>query len=151
MRKPRAEKPVVCHPGMRYYAKGLCRSCYNKDLDKRNPGHYRRQYEACREWHNENRSKVNEAARKTWQARWLKKNYNLTVNQYNNMCKAQENVCAICHNPPKKRRLVVDHCHKTGIIRGLLCWRCNYGLTWFRDNPDNFRSAASYLERRQQS
>ena len=36
--------------------------------------------------------------------------------------------CAICGAPPKTRRLHVDHDHKTGEIRGLLCYRCNKAL-----------------------
>lgn len=54
--------------------------------------------------------------------------------------------CMICGAWPMKRRLNVD-CHKSGVIRGLLCYRCNYGLHWFRDNPAFLRAAAAYLER----
>lgn len=55
--------------------------------------------------------------------------------------------CMICDAEPRKRRMNVDHSHRTGEIRGLLCYMCNYGLRWFRDNPELLRSAASYLER----
>lgn len=43
-------------------------------------------------------------------------------------------------------RLVVDHCHTTGKIRGLLCDDCNQGIGHFRDSPDLLRRAADYLE-----
>jgi hypothetical protein len=49
----------------------------------------------------------------------------LTIAQYDELLEAQGGVCAICGRPPKNRRLAVDHNHKTGKIRGLLCWVCN--------------------------
>lgn len=56
-------------------------------------------------------------------------------------------VCDICGDrEPSRRRLAVDHCHKTGILRGQLCRRCNIGLGYFLDNPSRLRSAADYLE-----
>ena len=55
----------------------------------------------------------------------------LSVEDYDAMLAAQGGVCAICGNPPKTRRLDVDHDHKTGKVRGLLCHRCNRALpTW---------------------
>lgn len=54
--------------------------------------------------------------------------------------------CWICRAEPRTRKLAVDHCHKTEAIRGLLCSRCNYGLSLFRDNPTALRQAADYLE-----
>src|SRR3989304_573545 len=62
--------------------------------------------------------------------------YGLSVDGYNAILKAQGGACAICKKPPKKRRLNVDHNHKTGRIRGLLCFRCNYGLGWFQDDGE---------------
>jgi hypothetical protein len=52
----------------------------------------------------------------------------LSVEEYDAMLKAQGGGCAICGNPPKTRRLDVDHDHKTGKVRGLLCHRCNRAL-----------------------
>lgn len=61
---------------------------------------------------------------------------------FEKMMKAQSYVCAICKKPCKtKRRLATDHCHKTGKIRGLLCFNCNTHLGWvetYRDNIDNY-------------
>jgi hypothetical protein len=54
--------------------------------------------------------------------------------------------CQICGAPPKSRRLHVDHDHTTGRIRGLLCHRCNRGLSWFRDRSDLLRTAAGYVD-----
>lgn len=51
--------------------------------------------------------------------------------------------CAICSSTD---RLVIDHCHATGVVRGVLCSECNLGVGKFRDSPDLLRNAAHYLE-----
>lgn len=53
--------------------------------------------------------------------------------------------CAICKIESEK--LVVDHCHSTGKVRGLLCIICNYGLGYFKDNPKSLSSAMKYLSK----
>jgi hypothetical protein len=65
---------------------------------------------------------------------------------YERMLAAQDGHCAICPSTPKTRRLHVDHDHRTGAVRGLLCHRCNRALaSWMR--PAWLRDAADYLER----
>lgn len=54
----------------------------------------------------------------------------------------QDGRCRICESEEK---LVVDHDHETGNIRGLLCHRCNIGLGWFRDHPSLLNRAITYL------
>jgi hypothetical protein len=66
--------------------------------------------------------------------------YDLTVDDYDAMVKNQRNLCKICGEKPK--RLVVDHCHTTGAVRGLLCVRCNSCLGWFEAHEN---SAKTYL------
>ena len=56
----------------------------------------------------------------------------------------QGNKCKICD---QEGPLVVDHEHTSGIVRGLLCSRCNQGLGSFRDNPNYLSSAIAYLEK----
>jgi len=55
--------------------------------------------------------------------------------------------CDICGGPPDGRwkRLNIDHCHKTGCFRGLLCFACNRALGYFKDDPKLLRKAAYYL------
>lgn len=60
----------------------------------------------------------------------LRQRYGITLADYDAMLKAQGGGCAICAKPPGKRRLAVDHDHKTGRIRGLLCSGCNTTLGW---------------------
>jgi hypothetical protein len=56
------------------------------------------------------------------------KHLGITDDAYEQLLEAQEGGCAICGNPPKTRRLSVDHNHRTGKVRGLLCFRCNRAL-----------------------
>ena len=56
------------------------------------------------------------------------KQLGVTDADYARMLEAQGGGCAICGTPPKSRRLHVDHDHKTGNVRGLLCYRCNRAL-----------------------
>jgi hypothetical protein len=60
------------------------------------------------------------------------------------MKEKQEDKCAICKRP-FDRTPHVDHSHKTGKIRGLLCFHCNSGLGMFGDCMDTMESAINYL------
>lgn len=61
----------------------------------------------------------------------------------------QAGMCAICGDDLSKetKEVMVDHCHKTNRIRGLLCRRCNIGLGFFEDDIDRLKEAINYLER----
>lgn len=81
----------------------------------------------------------------------LRRNYGVTLEWYRETLSKQNNVCAICKQPEKaviKGKVIsmpVDHCHKTGKARGLLCTKCNRGLGLFDDNPENLQNAIKYL------
>lgn len=80
--------------------------------------------------------------------RQLEKRYGITEDIYNDMSALQGHVCAICHRPCRSgRRLAVDHNHRTGGVRGLLCSDCNTGLGKFQDSSVIVYQAARYLER----
>jgi hypothetical protein len=104
-------------------------SAYHKEYHQKNA---KRKTEATRKWLNANKDKarawvVSNHARYRWDN--LKSKYGLTRQQYEDMVTAQSGLCLICSQPPNgKRGLVVDHCHATGRIRGLLCNRCNIRL-----------------------
>lgn len=76
----------------------------------------------------------------------LRKNYGLSVSDYDNMFAQQDGICAICGLPPEGgKHLVVDHDHDTGVNRGLLCNRCNLSIGAFNHNPVLLENAVGYL------
>ena len=71
----------------------------------------------------------------------LKREYGLSLVAYMAMVDAQQGRCAICG---ELRQLYVDHCHKTGSIRKLLCHQCNVGFGLFNEKFDTLMRAAEY-------
>lgn len=96
-----------------------------------------------REW----RTKNPEAAAANRQRSRVKV-YDLTVEEYNSLLETQDHACAICRSiePGGKGRWHIDHNHKTGKVRGLLCAMCNVGLGNFYDDVALLRGAITYLE-----
>lgn len=76
-----------------------------------------------------------------------KKQYGITLEDYNTLFNNQNGHCAICnlHQSELSRALAVDHCHITGKIRGLLCSNCNTSLGLLKDSVLNFEKAIKYL------
>lgn len=80
----------------------------------------------------------------------MKSEYGLSREQYDGMISEQAGKCLLCKLPPGrdgKKSLSVDHCHKTGKVRGLLCGMCNTAIGKLNDDPALLRAAAEYLER----
>lgn len=83
--------------------------------------------------------------------------HKMTHEQYEKMLSEQNGLCKICNKPEERMnrkkdkvmRLVVDHCHETNKIRGLLCHTCNLMLGYSRDNKDILEMAIIYLEESQ--
>jgi hypothetical protein len=76
----------------------------------------------------------------------LKRLYGITFEDYTKMFVDQGEVCAICkENCQTKNSLSVDHDHKNGRVRGLLCNRCNRALGMFKDDPIILQRAAEYV------
>lgn len=77
----------------------------------------------------------------------MKNLYGLSFDEYMRMVESQGGKCAICGKKLSGVRGVnIDHCHKTGKVRGLLCRSCNLGLGFFRDNNDILDKAIQYLK-----
>ena len=70
----------------------------------------------------------------------------LTLEEYRELLRRQNGVCAICKRDDSRGSLAVDHCHKTGLVRGLLCRSCNTSLGKMNDDPELLRRAIAYLE-----
>jgi hypothetical protein len=130
-------------------ASGLCKDCYWVAHRKGSPftGMTQAEYDAARY-----------DPRKRRDA-YLQKNFGISLADYESMRERQGGRCAICGAapaplPPGQGRrftngdLVVDHCHATGRVRGLLCDLCNKGLGQFGDDADRLRSALAYLTAR---
>jgi len=82
----------------------------------------------------------------------LKAKYGITLERFDAMHDAQNGKCAndgcTVHGPKRgKGALVVDHCHKTGNVRGLLCIGCNFALGQLEDSPERATGLASYLKK----
>jgi hypothetical protein len=109
-----------------------------------------------RNWRENNPERTKEAYRKQYWSdpklafiktrKWfVKKNYGITYEEYLEMIQKQDGRCAICGdvmNPP-----CVDHNHKTGVVRGMLCSHCNFALGQVRENVQILKNMIAYLER----
>ena len=82
----------------------------------------------------------------------LKRRYGISEDLFQFLVDQQGNKCAICGKPePTRPVLSVDHNHRTGKVRGLLCSKCNLGLGYFQDNPTTLDKASEYLRTRSDS
>lgn len=143
----------TCHPERPYYSNNLCRNCYEKQLRRSNLEYYERQKKNARDWseaNKEQKSKVNKAYQKrkptsrlVKRESFLRKKYNLTLEMFDKILEFQKNKCYICEQALKDgdRFLHIDHCHKTGKIRGILCSQCN----WFMSKIDGIEKCLNNL------
>lgn len=106
--------------------------------------HRERLLEKSRVWRENNRGRMQEYNRRVQ----LRRFYGMTVEEFNEMLVAQDGACGICVRPLERGlKTHVDHSHKTGLVRGLLCDACNVGLGRFKDDPEVLRRAIDYLLR----
>jgi hypothetical protein len=85
----------------------------------------------------------------------LKRNFGITREDFNNMMESQKGVCDICKKPESRKNqvtgkikhLCVDHCHTTGKIRGLLCFKCNSAIGKLKDSIPILENAITYLKK----
>ena len=74
--------------------------------------------------------------------------YNISLSDYDKLYELQGGVCAMCFLPqvdPRKTRLCVDHCHTTGVVRGLLCSNCNVAIGLLKDDERLLQRGIEYL------
>ena len=105
----------------------------------------RRRYEYNKKWKEKNPVKARDHQRRSQ----LKRRYGITPEDVDALMEAQGGVCAICKtdDPGGRGVFVIDHCHDTGKVRGLLCNLCNKGLGCLGDTVDKLEAATDYLRR----
>lgn len=120
---------------------------YGRDLKRRDPEAYAKRLAQTKAWRARQEPERN-------RCRHLMSKYGITVAQRDAMLSAQGGCCklsfcrrAIAFNGTAAMLGAhIDHCHKTGKIRGILCGRCNVTIGYFKDDPDRLLLAAEYLE-----
>lgn len=75
------------------------------------------------------------------------KKYGVTPTDYQAMLSNQGNTCYVCQRKPGKRRLAIDHRHSDGVVRGLLCGRCNTYIGHIKDDIDAAQRLLTYLKK----
>ena len=107
-----------------------------------------------REYYNRNREQYSRASKN----RSLKRKYGIDLGQFEQLLEDQNHQCAICDQQLEiswdgkwkngnSRNSRLDHCHKNGVVRGILCHNCNAGLGMFDDSSMRLSRAIKYLQK----
>lgn len=144
---PRVKRGIdACpHTDRKHQAMGMCASCYTKDWERRNPNN-----NSGNNWLKNNPEKAKQHLAKSH----IQRTYGLTHDQHQALWNSQDGKCAnrACGFKSEKlfspmlERLDVDHDHKTGKIRGLLCRPCNQALSRVQDDMSVLKGLIAYLE-----
>lgn len=137
------EKPHEAFSRASNAGDGLCSSC-RVCVKLNNRERRRLRSDMSKSRHKPRDSKAQSRA---WALR--EKMYGLCRGALEGLFRVQGEVCAICRHKvylDASPKAVVDHCHKTGNVRGILCSRCNSTLGYLNDDPVRARRAAEYLE-----
>lgn len=124
------------------------RMCWGKKHPEKVRKHKRDEYHRNREKHLEY---TRSSERRDRWFRWkLKRQFGISFDDFMSLMDSQLGLCAICHGEMDRgqtsnKRLNIDHDHKTGKVRGLLCFRCNTGIGSLNDDPKVLASAIRYL------
>lgn len=96
-----------------------------------------------REWYKNNREKIAKQMRNYH----LQRSYGISEETFEQMCATQNNMCLICSQifSCERKFIHIDHCHKTGRIRGILCNHCNNLLGHAKENITILKRAVEYL------
>lgn len=121
------------HAGFKDDHNSRCKTCKNEE---------------ARDFYEVNRGDILARGRKyNTPDKWRRRKYGIAQDVYDSMMIQQGGLCAIYGAPPENRALAVDHDHKTGMIRELLCGSCNMALGLMRDDPVRLQAAIEYLVR----
>lgn len=141
--------------GMRDGYRNECKACNLRQKHDRYVEDPDREIARVKRWQQDNAERLNTYR---WQHRklpetkarerrtYLKRKFGLTPDEYSAKLEWQGGVCLICQRPPADGQFLdIDHDHRTGRPRGLLCRNCNQGLGQFREDPFLLAAAAGYL------
>lgn len=140
----RLKKSLTCFYKARYGKLKLgsrCKDCNREEGRRWRKGNLERDRRNHRSYAKANREKIASYSRNYR----LLKAHGITELQYRGLVKAQDGLCAICRAVTAE--LDVDHCHKSGKVRGLLCNSCNVGIGHLRDSIEILQSAIAYLSK----
>jgi len=153
-----------CHPDRRHWCRGMCAECYGKyklsekfvlvgRVPTRNTcGHPDRKHVghgmcgACYSRHL--RATDPKYSKEVRRDEEMRRRYGFGVKERDEMIEAQGGVCEICKTPlGELTKPHIDHCHETGVVRGILCFKCNRALGMCGDNAEGLRKYLEYVER----
>lgn len=130
----------------------ICKRCkeefdiYKFSKSKNNKGGYNTKCMKCvYQAYYKDKDDVKKYREKLYQIKYY---YGLNKEDYESLVKNCNNSCSICKKNAKdlSTGLVVDHCHETNKIRGLLCQDCNRGLGMYKENVEYMKNAIVYLD-----
>jgi hypothetical protein len=116
----------------KHLLKSHCNNCLKKDHER---------------WVKQNKEAVRKyRAKDKWTLKKRCARHNITPEEFWCMYEEQDGTCPICDKGIEAESSAIDHNHKTGEVRGILCKSCNRALGLFGDSPQNLARAKSYLE-----
>lgn len=127
----------------------VCKKCKNAKTAEWRAKNRKRCADIAREW----RKKNVEKDRWYNTVRYLRTRYKITPERYKELLDEHNHKCAICGGLESRNRrgirmkLCIDHCHKTGKIRGILCSSCNSAIGYLRDDPSIIGKCIEYVEK----
>ena len=131
--------------------RGKCKSCYSEDSKIWGKNNKEKRKSIYRKYYSNNveHAKIYCLRKKYWPNLSLE----AAKNEYNKLLEQQNSACKICRRSEQNKRnnkiseLAVDHCHKTGEIRGLLCGNCNKAIGLFKDDISLLTRTIKYLQK----
>jgi hypothetical protein len=117
-----------------------CKVCRSIDTSEWNKAHRADVALSSRKWQKKNPEKVKDVV--------LKRRYGISLEEYRQRLEAQRRCCPIClkHESVLNVKMSVDHCHKTGKVRGLLCNPCNTALGFIKEDAEAAIRLAEYIK-----
>lgn len=145
---------TICNQEKPLRAKQMCRSCYEKQLYGTNSEYAEKQRTYAKEWRKNNSERCKQRDKERWADKeyvkhqsaykWTKllNSYGLDQEKYDALV---TNGCQLCGSLTAGA-YHLDHCHTTGVFRGLLCSKCNNGLGMLGDSIASLEKAIEYLK-----